>query len=239
MSRDIAELKEFYNTSLGRYCAESLSIIIKELWPSLQGGAVVGIGYPLPYLHSLSPLAERTLALMPAPQGVCHWPMGTKNATCLIDEDLLPLADNSIDRLLVIHSLEHTDSVKLYLRELWRILAPHGHIIFITPNRRGLWARFDNTPFGHGNPYTLTQLNNLLRENQFTITNMQRGLYLLPIYSSLLLKLSRFIDYLPKPLITKFSGIIAVEASKQVYNIYPTRSKKSSPILGLARTTRV
>ena len=40
------------------------------------------------------------------------------------------------------------------LREMWRVLAPEGRLLIIVPNRRGVWARFDTTPFGHGRPYS-------------------------------------------------------------------------------------
>ena len=34
----------------------------------------------------------------------------------------------------------------------------------VAPATGGLWARFDHTPFGHGQPYTVSQLSRLLRQ---------------------------------------------------------------------------
>ena len=42
---------------------------------------------------------------------------------------------------------------------MWRVLAPSGRVI-VVPNRRGPWARADNTPFGHGRPYSRSQITN-------------------------------------------------------------------------------
>ena len=44
------------------------------------------------------------------------------------------------------------------LREMWRVLAPNGRLLIVVPNRRGLWARVDTTPFGYGSPFSRSQL---------------------------------------------------------------------------------
>ena len=41
------------------------------------------------------------------------------------------------------------------------MLAPGGQVVFIVPNRSGLWARRDVTPFGFGRPYSFGQLEAL------------------------------------------------------------------------------
>lgn len=228
MTRDITELNSFYNTPLGSKAADSILEIIKDIWPDLKGTIVLGIGYPLPYFNELTKSTDRQLVFMPAAQGISHWPDPEHNVSALIDEDSLPLADESIDRIIVIHALEHTQAVPVFLRELWRILKSDGRIIFITPNRRGLWARFDNTPFGHGNPYTTSQLSQLLRDNLFTPLTSRCGLYLLPSYLRLALSLSKISDYFPQQFKSRFSGIIALEATKHVYSIYPARGKRVS-----------
>ena len=44
------------------------------------------------------------------------------------------------------------------LREIWRVMASGGQLLAVVPNRRGLWARMDTTPFGHGRPYSRSQI---------------------------------------------------------------------------------
>ena len=46
--------------------------------------------------------------------------------------------------------LEMTNDPGTLLREAWRVLAAGGRLLVVVPNRRGLWARMDTTPFGHG-----------------------------------------------------------------------------------------
>jgi SAM-dependent methyltransferase len=128
--------------------------------------------------------------------------------------------------------LEHADPVRPYLRELWRVLKSDGRLLILVPNRRSIWARIDDTPFGHGNPYTLTQLFRLLRENQFTPLNTARGLFNLPSQRALNRSLTPAFEWLGPRIFPKFSGIIAVEAGKQVYATYPIRRKRAitSPV---------
>ena len=39
--------------------------------------------------------------------------------------------------------------------------------MIIVPNRRGVWARSDISPFGHGRPYSRPQLSRLLQQAEF------------------------------------------------------------------------
>ena len=67
------------------------------------------------------------------------------------------------------------------LREVWRVLNAGGRLLVVVPNRRGLWARMDTTPFGHGRPYSRSQITHLLRETWFTPTSWGEALYVPPI----------------------------------------------------------
>ena len=94
--------------------------------------------------------------------------------SALVEEDRLPLADGSVDRLLAVHCLETAERVRPLLREMWRVLAPEGRLMLVVPNRRGVWARLDKTPFGQGRPYSRRQLEALLIEALFTPLRLGR-----------------------------------------------------------------
>ena len=57
--------------------------------------------------HAMRRFDERVLALMPAAQGALEWPQGGPSLTALVFDEQLPLADSSIDRMLMVHLLEH------------------------------------------------------------------------------------------------------------------------------------
>lgn len=97
-----------------------------------------------------------------------NWPAGELSSTALVFDEELPLPDSSIDRVLMVHALEFAENPRETLKELWRVLAPGGRLVIVVPNRRGVWARMEHTPFGSGRPYSRGQLTALLRETNFT-----------------------------------------------------------------------
>src|SRR5215469_3178476 len=109
MASDVVDLRDFYLTGLGQVARRMIRRAIRRIWPGLQGMRLLGIGYATPFLSAVSPETERTVALMPASQGVLDWPPGGRNLVALGDEGELPFADCSIDRVLVVHALETSE----------------------------------------------------------------------------------------------------------------------------------
>src|ERR1700742_2327059 len=106
MFADVVELREFYGTRLGQVARRMVARRIRQLWPDLSGMRLLGLGYATPYLRPFLDEAERVSALMPASQGGLPWPADGANRVGLADEGELPLADFSIDRVLLVHGVE-------------------------------------------------------------------------------------------------------------------------------------
>ena len=100
----------------------------------------------------------------------------------------MPLTDAAVDRVLLIHALEMADDPVTLLREVWRVLSPNGRLLAVVPNRRGLWARIDTTPFGYGRPYSRSQITRILRETLFTPKGWGEALYVPPVQRSWFLR---------------------------------------------------
>jgi SAM-dependent methyltransferase len=163
---------------------------------------------------------------MPAPQGVVKWPSARPTLVALIDETELPLPDSSVDRVLVVHGLETSNDVFALLRETWRVLAAGGRLLAVVPNRRGVWARMDTTPFGHGRPYSRTQITHLLRETWFTPTGWEEALYVPPIPRGWFLRTAVAWERTGATLSAPFAGVHIFEAMKQVYRPVPARRER-------------
>lgn len=213
---DVEELRDFYATPLGQMVRRGLARRIRQRWASVKGETLIGLGYAAPYLGSFRGEAGRIGALMPSSQGALVWPAEGKRLAVLVEEDRLPLADSSVERLLAVHCLEAAERVQPLLREVWRVLAPEGRLLLVVPNRRGIWARTDATPFGHGRPYSRGQLDRLLRDALFTPIAFETALYAPPIGHRLLLRSATAIERLGARLTPAFAGVIIVEASKEL-----------------------
>src|SRR5262245_20620394 len=164
MSLDVVDLRDFYSHRLGTVARHFVGRGIRRRWTNTSGLSVLGIGYATPYLGLFREEAERCLAFMPAAQGVVKWPTMRPALAALVDELELPLPDAAVDRVLLVHALEMSHDATALLREVWRVLAAGGRVLAVVPNRRGLWARIDTTPFGHGRPYSRSQITQLLRD---------------------------------------------------------------------------
>lgn len=227
MRQDVIDLRDFYASSRGLAARRMIRAAIRDLWPSLRGLDVLGLGYAAPYLQTFRGEAARVVAVMPPAQGVLHWPADGASATALADEGDLPLADSSIDRILCVHAIEHSEQLRATLRELWRVLAGNGRMLLVVPNRRGLWARGDKTPFGAGYPYSAAQLSRVLRDNMFTPTRTSHALYIPPTRFRTLLASAGAWENLGARWFPAFAGVTMVEASKQLYAATPVTRRRA------------
>ena len=226
MWTDVINLKDFYATSLGQAAQRVISQQLQVLWPDLSGKIILGLGYSTPYLKLFCSKAERALSAMPAAQGVTRWPNDNLSLTTLVDEIELPFPDLSIDRILLIHALECADNVHPLLREIWRILSGSGRLMVVVPNRQGLWAHLERTPFGHGEPYSPTQLSRLLKENLFTPIKTNPALFIPPSHSGMILSSTSAWEQLGRRNFKNFAGVIITEAEKQIYATGSAINKK-------------
>jgi SAM-dependent methyltransferase len=217
MASDVVDLRDFYRSALGQVARRMIRRAIQRVWPDLKGMRLLGIGYATPFLSALSSETERTLAVMPASLGVLRWPAEGRNLVSLAEEGELPFADYSLDRVVLVHALETSEEAGALLKEVWRVLAGGGRVLIVAPNRRGIWARLDRTPFGSGRPYTMSQLSQLLRDEQFTPVGTDAALFIPPATSRMMLRAAPAWERIGKRWFPTFAGVLLVEATKQIY----------------------
>ncbi|MFD0914990.1 methyltransferase domain-containing protein [Pseudahrensia aquimaris] len=230
MHMDIVDLRQFYATPLGKMAEQSVGAALSAMWKPMSDERLVGLGFANHFLDRYAPDAERTVSLMPALQGANHWPIAKPNATALVFEEDLPLADSSVDRILLVHALEHFENADEAVAELWRVLAPNGKLVIVVPNRRGVWARMEHSPFGAGKPYSGGQLNRLLRANMFTPTAWNDALHFPPSGKSIVLRAAPVWERLGRRFAPAFAGVLVVEATKQMYQGLPVKQRRSKRV---------
>lgn len=218
MHLDVLDLKAFYyRSALGRSAQRAVRDRVVELWPEAKGQTVVGFGFAVPLLRPYLAEARRVIGLMPGPQGVMAWPVGMKNVACLVEETQWPLETGSVDKLVVMHGLETSDRPFDLLQECYRVLGPGGRALFIVPNRVGLWARSDRTPFGYGRPYSLGQVEALLKSHGMIPTRHVGALYAPPSEKRFWLRTAGFWEKAGRRIPTMVAGgVLMVEVSKQI-----------------------
>ncbi len=229
---DVTDLREFYGSRLGDASRRIIAQRLHDRFGNLARASVLGLGYAVPYLEPAPDGAARTIAFMMAQRGIMHWPGEGQNAACLVDECDLPLLESTIDFALVVHGLELSDHPADMLREIWRVLSPQGRLVMVVTNRRGMWAQSDATPFGYGQPFSRPQLQQVLKDAGFSPIAWSQALFMPPVDRRFVLKSASAWERVGLYVSTAFSGVIIVEAVKQVYAINSgKRAKRAAPRL--------
>jgi SAM-dependent methyltransferase len=217
MHDDVVQLRDFYRTPLGLTARRIIAARIRSRWANVRGMEILGLGYAAPFLRMFMGEARLVAALMPEEQGVLAWPHEGPYRAALVRETELPLRDMCAERVLVVHGLEHVEKRQDYLREIWRVLMPEGRVILVVPNRRGAWARLETTPFGHGRPYSPGQLEKLLTKAAFSTVSCTPCLFMPPLRWRVISPAALAWERLGLAVWPAFSGVLIVEAVKQVH----------------------
>ncbi len=224
---DIIDLRMFYAKRTGGMVTRIVRQKLRQIWPDMPGETLLGIGYTSPYLDAYLEDAGRVLSLMPSGQGALRWPVGRNgNLSLLADEAEIPLPEESISRVLVVHAMENTEQLRHMLREIWRVLAPGGRLLIVVPNRRGMWARSPGSPFAQGSPFTGAQMRGVLREHQFTPYESHYILFTPPMRGESLLRFNRFFEAIGPRLCRPLGGLLVMEAEKQIYAPSTQKTRK-------------
>ncbi|KQI69082.1 ATP synthase [Loktanella sp. 3ANDIMAR09] len=216
MHLDVLDLRSFYyRSALGRAAQRVIRDELVRIWPEAKGQTVAGYGFAVPLLRPYLPDARRVIGLMPGPQGVMPWPAGEKNVSVLCDDAHWPLPTGMVDKLVVMHGLETSDHPAGVLSECHRVLGPGGSAVFIVPNRAGMWARSDRTPFGFGRPYLTGQLDDQLRTHGFMVRHATAALYQPPSQRAIWRKTAAFLERAGHKIPwLAGGGVLIVEAGK-------------------------
>jgi SAM-dependent methyltransferase len=225
MMSDTQAAEEFYATPRGVVAAGLVRDRLALLWPDLAGQAVLGVGHAAPYLRLWRERSARCIAVVPAQVRARRWPAAGASLTCAAEEDALPFPDLCFDRIVVVHGLEAAENARRLLREIWRVLKDDGRLLVVAPNRRGMWAHVENTPFGQGAPYSPGQIGRLLTAAMFRVERRETALYMPPAHWQVVLQSAPVWERCGRVLAPSLAGVTITEAIKDVYATIPMGAK--------------
>ena len=241
MLDDVQAVADFYSSRRGRVAAQQLRRHLLRIWPDLGNQTLLGLGHATPFLPLWQARARlcidastggagaaRPLARLPRP--------GTSApARCLVQDDTLPFSDLAFDRILMTHAIENATHAAGMLRAAWHALRNDGRILIVVPNRTGLWAHSESTPFADGTPYSTGRIERLLARCLFRVERMQGGLYFPPSGLRPVLRAGSMLEAAGRYVTPRLAGVLMVEAVKDVYAALPvattTRRVRMRPVL--------
>jgi SAM-dependent methyltransferase len=231
---DLSGLNKFYQSPMGERTRRLILRRLREVWPNIRGRRLLGYGFAQPYLRAFQGEAERCIAAQPEILSPgTTWP-GGKTLTTLVEEDALPFPDAFFDLVLVVHGLEEAEGLRPLLRQLWRVLAPEGKLLIVAPNRASLWAQLERSPFGHGRPFSRSELDALMRGALFVPEQWQRALYAPPVGIGALARSGTGWERFGNRFLPGLGGVHVVEASKSLYapaTPAPATARVKAPVI--------
>ena len=217
MSLDVPALERFYDSRMGQVTRRLIYRRIRLAWPDVSGQRVLGLGYACPYMRPLVIEAERCIAAIPEGYGAAPWGGNGLCTTTLVHDLALPFPDAFFDAVLLVHGLETADAQRPFLREVWRVLTPAGRLLAIAPNRASLWAQLDSSPFGHGQPYSRGQLDQLLKQALFRPERWDAALFMPPWGRNRSLRTGRAWERVGHTAWPRLAGVHLVDSTKSMY----------------------
>ena len=215
MFEHASDLNDYYRSRQGRHVAKRLRQYLKDFWSKAPNACNAVIGYGAPVLRA-EDMPIQTIFL-PERLGAERWPAKGPDRTVLANSHMLPLQNVQLDRILALHALEFDSDPRHFLEECWRVLDGAGRIMVMVPNRTGLWARAERTPFGHGRPFSRRQLRDLFATNGFTVCQVRTLLFMPPVEMGLFLRFGSQIEHLGRTWSPRVGGVLCIEAEKMLY----------------------
>jgi SAM-dependent methyltransferase len=220
MPVDAHDLSIFYEEPIGQLARRLIGRRLRLIWPDLHGLRILGYGFPAPYVRPFMGEAERVIGFVPAEQDIAPWPK-SGSLMALGEEEALPFPDAFFDRVVMVHGLETAEASRPLMRQVWRVLAPHGRLLLVVPNRASLWAQVERSPFARGRPFNRSQLDRLLRESMFVPEHWDTALYIPPLRLKRVTRAMLGWERMGRRLWPRLAGVHVVDATKSLYALVP------------------
>ena len=143
----------------------------------------------------------------------------------------LPIMTDTIDVIVLYHSLDFSENPHQVLREAERVLVPEGHIVIIGFNPRSLWGlrrwmpgKRANTPW-QGKFVSMTRIKDWLTLLGFDLVDTQQLFYRPPINHEGSLKRLQFMESMGKRFIKFFGASYLITAKKKIAKLTPIKPR--------------
>jgi len=228
------QLRDWYEGMPGQWLEAEEQRLLNEILPTLFGYHLlqVGVSYMDDCLVS-SKIPNQMVMDIDEPPCVDNLrEVSLKRVNYLRGApECLPIASDSLDVLMLSHTLEFTSNPHEILREADRTLIPDGHVIIFGFNPWGWWMlwrvilRWRGKPPWCGRFIRFSRLRDWLQLLGFDIVEAHGYFYRPPFaHKGLMAKLS-FFEKLGSRWWTFFSGAYLIVAKKRVATLTPIRPR--------------
>jgi len=197
---------------------------LRGIWQTILGDSVVLLGEEIQ--AELMDDCKLKQHFIVTPDQVSY----TKNNLVTAEFEALPLAPDSIDVILLPHTLEFTDDAYQVLREVDIALRPNGYLIVIGFTPLSFWGLRRLFSFRKKAPWcgsfrTPGRIKDWLRLLSFEVVQFDRFLHCPPILHQKLFDKLTFMEKFCKRCLPMLGGGYILVAKKKVQGVTPLRIK--------------
>ena len=220
------DLRGWYNRPCGQLLLEEERRQLDEILSTLFGFHILQIGCLLGNdLMAASRVSHRVL-LDPDIRG-----NETLAPGVFAYPDALPIASDSVDVVLLPHTLEFERDPHQILREVDRILIPEGYVVVLGFNPRSLWGvvrklrgRKGRAPWC-GDFLTMARIKDWVALLGFDVVSVRRHFYRPPVNNRVLMNRMRVLEKIGPHLWSRLSGAYILVAQKRVATLTPLKPR--------------
>lgn len=226
-------LDAWYRSTLGRELAAQEGQCIERMLRDTFGYYLLQVGGGTGFSEAIRVSRIRRHILLPAtavPRAL--------GLQVVAAPDHLPIAADSVDAVLLPHTLEFARDARQVLREVDRVLIPEGRVVVIGFNALSMWGAWRLVRRRRGSvPWCGTFLTSFRTCDWLSLLGfeieMQETTMFRPPWRRALLQQFSFLDRMGRRFWPVLGGVYAIRAVKRVSTLTPLRPswKNRSPVL--------
>lgn len=214
----LEDLADWYHTSLGQRIASTIGEQLDALLPSMFGYHLLLVGLDKPEWLQSSVIRHQVM--------MTDW--FSKNVSLQGEYSRLPFAADSLDVVILPHSLELCEQPLQLLDDVDHALVPEGHVIIIGFNPYSLWGwrRYfgnkEQAPW-RGSFLSPMKIRKQLLQLGYEVQAIHHGFYRPPIDNDEWLKRLLFLETFGRLALPYTAGVYVMVAKKKVANLMHIR----------------
>jgi hypothetical protein len=226
---DQCGLEAWLNSTSGLYLQEREQNLYDQVVVDLFGFNALQMGFSQSDLLRNSRIPHRYIA---SERPVCGQTNNNAIHHLCCDDDFLPIAEASLDLLLLPHRLEFSERPHQTLREAERVMMPDSHLIISGFNHLSLWGAVagfkkifnkNNTYPWNGKFIGLARLKDWLALLGFEIISIEMCCHVPPFEQKSWHKRFSFMDKIGRHRCAMLGGVYFVVAKKRVVGMTPLK----------------
>lgn len=217
------QLQAWFESRLGQVLLEQERECLQQRVAAIFGYHVVQIGAPTPHYELLQPSPARNRVILDRHPG--------PGRSLIADHRYLPLANDSVDGVVLPHTLDFSPDPHQLMREVERILIPEGKVLVSGFNPwspwgiRRLFQKHTGKPPWCGHFFSCKRVQDWFSLLGFDLDEVVYLHYRPPLHNQVVTQKLTFLEGLGRRVWPSLGGIYVMQGVKRTATLTPIRTR--------------